>query len=467
MTSRVALASLGLLLVSACQVAFGDFTIDTTRLAVSCEVGRARCLGSQIQTCVGGNEWRVLDTCASPDLCNLLSLSCTPCEPGTFQCSGPQPQKCDGDRHWQPDGDACDSASLCELPADGTRAMCRTASCPAPEPLVKGQPAVPQMYCSNDGHLQRCPLSRTGWQDVEICASPALCNLAQANLQVAAGKPATCLLPACSPGQYNCDTGSPRPCKADRTGWDAEAMRCAGATCNPDKGDCSSCIPGTVTCSGPNLQQCTAQATWTSTTCSSALSCNAGANPGCGDPTTCTPGEFRCQAAGLERCRSDGTTWEKTLQCLNGALCNPNAVSCEVPVCQTVGALRCQGNTQQRCRENLTGWVEVTQCVAPSSCDPTSGCLPTPCTTGGFRCNDVTLETCTDGTWVRKDTCETPALCDAAKHTCTKPTCDVGERQCQGNVILLCKPERNAWKEFETCTDGAVCSPDTKHCEQR
>ncbi|HEY5372868.1 MAG TPA: hypothetical protein VIK01_04245 [Polyangiaceae bacterium] len=457
MKFRIALASLSVLVLIACQVAFGDFTIDTTHLSVACETSSSRCLGNQIQTCAGGNEWRVVHTCPSPDLCNLLSLSCAACEPGTFQCSGSQPQLCDQNQHWSAATAACASASLCVVPEDGSPAMCLPPDCTA----------VGQMRCL-DGHLQRCPLSQKSWEDVEICASPALCNVDRANAEVAAGKRATCLLPKCSPGQFNCDTGSPRPCQADRTDWDVATTSCMGATCNPATGDCSACVPGTFACSGHNLERCTDQATWASTACSSALSCNANAAPGC-DPVTCTAGEFRCNTStsALERCRSDGTKWELVEQCVNGVLCNPNATRCEVPVCPTSGVTRCQGNTQQKCRADLTGWDEVAQCSSTGSCDPGLGCLPTPCVAGDFRCNDVSLEACKDGTWVRQAACATRALCDATQQTCTPPTCAPGDRQCQGNVLRRCNADRDGWDELETCGSGSICSPDTKRCEQR
>ncbi|MES1174061.1 MAG: hypothetical protein ABUL62_07005 [Myxococcales bacterium] len=455
MNPRIALAPLSVLVLVACQVAFGDFTIDTTRLAVACEAGTSRCFGNQIQTCAGGNEWRVVATCAAPDLCNLRSSSCIACKPGTYQCNGSQPQLCDPAQHWIAARAACSSASLCSPLEDGTAASCLDPGCPTPG----------QMRCDG-AHLQRCPLSQTAWQDVEICESPALCDVDQANAQVTASKPATCSLPRCIPGQFNCDTGSPRPCRADRTDWDVASVSCNGGTCNPSQGDCSPCIAGTVVCSGRDLERCTEQGTWVvNATCSSTLSCNAAAAPAC-DPLTCTPGESRCKNAALERCRGDGTKWEGVAQCVNDLLCNPTESRCEPPVCSTSGATRCLGNVQQKCREALTGWDDVVQCPSTGSCDPTRGCLPTPCTTGDVRCNDVSLEKCTEGNWVRQATCATPALCDDTQPICTPPTCDVGERQCQGKVIRLCNADRNGWKEGETCGSGSICNPSTTHCEK-
>ena len=455
MTARVALLVLSAWLVAACQVALGDFTIDTSHLAVSCESGRTRCDGSQIETCVNGNEWRTLAGCASPDLCNLLSLSCVACQPGSYQCNAAQPEVCGPDQHWSAATPApCASSALCQVPEDGSPALCLPAGCP-----VAGQ-----MQCS-DGHLQRCPLGLESWQDIEICASAALCDIDQANAQVAAGQPATCLLPACGPGQFNCDTGSPRPCNVDRSDWGAATVSCAGTTCNPDKGDCSECTVDSTTCSGPNLERCNEQKIWTSTACSSALSCTAGALPSC-TAVKCTPGEFRCDSSALERCRSDGTDWEPIEQCLNGVLCNPNATRCEVPGCPVGGAKRCQGNTQQICRIDLTRWDELDQCPTTGACDPDLGCLATPCNNGDYRCNDVSLESCSNGTWTRQAACATPALCDAKQHLCTPASCAPGERQCQGDVLRRCNAALDGWDELETCNNGKFCNADTKRCEQ-
>jgi len=456
MKTRIVLAALGAWFLPACQVALGDFTIDTSQLAVSCESGSTRCAGHELQSCVSGNQWRVLATCASADLCNLTNLSCTPCTPGSYQCSAAQPQLCDAGSHWTAATPApCASASLCDVPEDGSAAKC----------LPPGCPVAGQLQCL-DGHLQRCPLDQKSWQDVEICGSSALCDVERANQQVAAGKPATCVLPTCSAGQFNCDTGSPQPCKADRTGWDPATTSCAGMTCNPATGDCSACQVGSAACSGRNLERCDGSA-WRSTACSSVLSCNSAPVPSC-DPPSCTPGEFRCnETSALERCRSDGTKWEPIEQCINRVLCNPKATRCETPRCPIAGAKRCQSNTQQACRADLTGWDDLSTCSASGSCDPELGCLDTACKAGTYRCNDVSLEACTNGSWARLATCQTADLCDAAHHVCTPASCAPGERQCQGNVLRRCNAALDGWDELETCNGATVCSPDTKRCEQR
>ena len=252
-------------LLTACQVAFGDFEFDLSKLAVTCESGVARCKDGKIQTCVKGKEWQLVANCGSSDLCNLNERKCEPCRPGQYQCNDAQPERCGSDLKWTaPIAQPCASAALCKLADDSASASCLPPGCPAPGAL----------QCSGD-RLQQCPESLVAWADVELCASAVLCDVNAANAQVAAHGFPTCVVPTCSPGQFNCDSGSPRPCNADRNGWGPALATCNGA-CNVAKGDCSPCTDGTYTCSGRELSQCTAQ-TWSSVACSSVLSCNSAA----------------------------------------------------------------------------------------------------------------------------------------------------------------------------------------------
>ena len=440
-----------LLFVTACQVAFSDFEFDLSKLAVSCQSGATRCKDGKIQTCVHGNEWQLVDDCGSPDLCNLNELTCEPCQPGTQQCNEAQLQLCGPDSKWNA-ATPCASAALCRVADDALTAECLPSGCPAEGAL----------QCAGD-HLQRCPQSLVGWEDIELCASAALCNVEAAQLQVAAHGFPTCVVPTCSPGQFNCASGSPQPCNADRTGWGEALSTCNGA-CNVAKGDCSSCTPGAYACSGAELSRCGADQTWSSTRCSSVLSCNSAVEPPACDPSLCKPGEFRCNLSALERCRSDGGKWEFVEQCVNGPLCNPKATRCEVPACPVAGATRCKGDEFQVCRDQ-TRWQQKTPCSPTGSCDPINGCLPVPCSEGAYRCNDVALEQCIESTWTRTNTCATTALCDATRHTCTPPTCAPGERQCVGAILQRCNAAQNGWMELDTCRTKTVCSRETKRCE--
>ncbi len=443
------------LLVTACQVAFGDFEFDLSKLAVSCQASVTRCKDGKIQLCVNGNEWQLVADCGSPDRCNLNQLKCEACRPGSYQCNDAQPQACGSDLKWSAATEPCASAALCKVTDDASSASCVPIGCPADGAL----------QCVGD-RLQRCPASLVAWEDVELCASAKLCDVDAANAQVAAHGFPTCVVPTCSPGQFNCDSGSPRPCNTDRTGWSDALSTCNGA-CNVAKGDCSSCTPGAYTCSGRELSRCSAEQTWSSVSCSSVLSCNSAAEmPAC-DPLICTPGEFRCNddLSALERCRSDGGKWESVEQCVNRRLCNPKATHCEVPACTIAGATRCKDDEFQVCRDDLTRWDQKMLCSPTETCDPKGGCLPLPCTEGAYRCNDIALEQCVQSTWTRTAACTTTALCDATRHQCTPPTCAPGERQCVGAILQRCNSAQNGWVEIETCPTKSVCSQETKRCE--
>ena len=93
-----------LLFVSGCQVVFGDFEFDFSKLAVSCQSGVRRCKDGKIQTCVNGNEWELVADCGSHDLCNLNELKCGTCQPGAHQCNEAQPEACGVDSKWTATG---------------------------------------------------------------------------------------------------------------------------------------------------------------------------------------------------------------------------------------------------------------------------------------------------------------------------------------------------------------------------
>lgn len=454
---HVALSLWAVLLAPACQVAFGDFEIDGSRLVVSCQPNSTRCYGAKIQRCLGGSEWTDEGTpCASADLCNLAALACTPCQPGEYQCSETQLQLCGDDLKWKAK-EICATAALCSVTADRRAGMCVEPGCP-----VSGQ-----HQCVGN-RLQRCALDQSRWDDVELCASASLCDAAAADAQVGAGEYATCRLPACNAGQFNCETGSPRPCNAERKGWDPAMKDCAtaGASCNVATGDCSPCVAGEAHCSGPTLQLCNAQLVFTPLqTCQSAAACNADTRS-CDDPI-CVPGEVRCgEFADLQRCRGDGIDWTSE-QCSSNALCNPKATRCEPPACRP-DSRRCEGNAWQHCRGNLTGWDPVAACAADQSCDPNVGCVPAMvCSEGLARCNNDGLERCMNGTWVHQERCLTHELCNAGTGTCAAPVCGVGERRCLGKDTQSCEDGRHAFKAAVTCGGTKVCNNETKRCEEQ
>jgi hypothetical protein len=361
------LALVGLQLFAGCQVALGDFTINTAKLA--CQAFETRCAGSRVEACVNGSDWQLLENCSSPDLCDLTTLSCKPCRPGAGQCNGVQPQICRADGTWHATGVQCATAALCRVDDNGN------AACTSP-----GCPGEGQVQCTTDSHLQRCPSTLTGWQDLETCASPLVCDSAHAAAQVAAGGFPTCVA-----------------------------------------------VPV--------------------------------------DPLTCTPGAFGCQDAAIKRCRSDGSQWVKLADCQSSALCNLQATRCESPACSARGVTRCQNDQQQRCRDNLTGWDEVAACSGASPfCDPGRGCVPTPCTEGDYRCNDVALEQCVNRVWIRQELCAAPNLCDvSARPQCAVCVADAVQCSADLKTLMKCNSDRTGF-DATTCPSNRPCNPTTLSC---
>ena len=367
MKPRLALAALSFWFLVACQVAFGDFTIDTSHLSISCESGSTRCDGNQIQSCVSGNEWRVLGTCAAPDSCNLLTRSCSPCQPGTYQCSGAQPQACDSDQHWNASPrDPCASATLCHVPEDGSPATCSAPVCDFGD-----------FQCAGN-RLQRCPLSREAWQDVEVCASAEQCNVDRAKAQVAAGQPATCVVSPCTadcpptectPGEFRCTVSALERCRSDGARWEPVEQCVNNVFCNPGASRCEAprCLEaGVKRCQG-NLQQ-TCRADFTGwdllTQCPAAGSCD----PELGCVTSkCAAGAYRCNDVYLEVCSNGNWTHQAT--CETRALCDSRQHVCNPALCAP-GERNCLLNVLRRCNAARDGWQELETCGSGTTCSP-------------------------------------------------------------------------------------------------
>ena len=375
--------SLILLFASACQVAFGDFDFDLSKLAVSCQSSVTRCKDGKIQTCVNGNEWQLVADCSSSDRCNLNQLKCETCQPGSYQCNEAQPQLCGSDLKWSAATLApCASAALCKVADDASLASCTPPGCPADGDL----------QCVGD-HLQRCPASLVAWEDIELCASAALCDINAAKAQVAAHGFPTCVVPPCSPGQLNCGSGDPpicppgefrcnddlstlERCRGDGGKWEFVEQCVNRRLCNPKATRCEvpACTDaGATRCKGEEFQVCRDDLTrWDQTAlCSAAGACDP--VKGC-LPLPCTEGDYRCNDVALEQCIQ--STWTRTNTCATTALCNATQQACIPPTCAR-GERRCVGTILQRCNGAQDGWVELETCSGKSVCSQeTKRCEP-------------------------------------------------------------------------------------------
>ncbi len=169
-----------------------------------------------------------------------------------------------------------------------------------------------------------------------------------------------------------------------------------------------------------------------------------------------------CRPDGLFRCVADQSKFAFMTFC-KGDLCNANDQDCDAPVCES-GETRCLNNAFQRCNDSLRSWDVVEQCSAGEVCE-LSGCQPTPCEAGAYRCNDVYLEVCGDSGWTRVDRCATHALCNAGQASCGSPECAIGQFNCLNTSLQRCNDDRTGWKDVRNCVDdGLRCDESTGTC---
>jgi hypothetical protein len=174
------------------------------------------------------------------------------CEPGETRCNGAIVEVCSAEAGWvvlQVCGQ-CNGVSYCDVTFG--RASCLAAVC-----------CFPEARC-NGSLLEQCNANATGFEPVQDCGSPVLCDSAQ-------------------------------------------------GTCHPG------CLAGQVRCNGAELQQCSADGTGFETveSCASAALCDLGLGVGrC--LQGCEPGETRCQGTQLQRCNADRTTYEAVEECSAG-----------------------------------------------------------------------------------------------------------------------------------------------------
>jgi hypothetical protein len=357
------LALVGLHWFAGCQAAFGDFKIDTGKLA--CQAFETRCAGSRVEACVNGSDWQLLENCSSPDLCDLTTLSCKPCRPGAGQCNGAQPQSCGADGRWHAMVAPCATAALCRVDDSGN-AACVASKCPE----------AGRVQCA-DNRLQRCPSTLTDWQDLETCASPLVCDSAHAAAQVAAGGFPTCVaVPAdpqtCTPGAFRCDLAAFERCSSDGSRWVSLAPCRNSVLCNLQATRCESpaCSSGGVTrCQNDQQQRCRDNLTgW-----DEVAACS-GASPFC-DPdrgclsTPCTEGAYRCNDVALERCVN--RVWIRQELCATRTLCHVVG-QCAQPACAT-DAKKCSADlkTLMQCNSDRTDF-DATTCPSNQPCNPTT-----------------------------------------------------------------------------------------------
>ncbi|MFC1642850.1 hypothetical protein ACFL5O_09240 [Myxococcota bacterium] len=90
------------------------------------------------------------------------------------------------------------------------------------------------------------------------------------------------------------------------------------------------------------------------------------------------------------------------------------------------------------------------------------GLAGAPCVESARRCQEASLQQCTDGDWNEISSCASADHCDEALGYCA--VCLADERRCDGQDVLRCTGARDGWETYVTCGAGEVCDPERVTC---
>lgn len=340
--------------------------------------------------------------------------------------------------------------------------------------------------------LQLCDEAEGDFRTVRVCSSAALC----CDTPERCGRQPGCEPPVCTAGEFRCSAEVLEVCNAGQTGFEP-IDRCASPSmCNASLGRCTD-VPCDVAgrerqCNGPDLEECTpGRSEWTRLdTCPSAALCDPAPEVGC-EPEQCRidspsspPSPYICMSGNLMRCNDALTGWEFVETCLNPANCNAlidtlvgdpyapdipaeqlSRLGCTPPGCAP-GRYRCDGSDLMLCGANRTGYVErVARCASAQHCDASRGrCTPEPCSVGERQCNGDEYRVCTGTGWEVLQSCPSGAPCDQ-QTGCIEALCRPNEYRCNGAELERCNVERNGWIPVSTCAAPALCNVAAKRCE--
>lgn len=460
-----------------------------------CELGTFQCNGSKREICTlladQGIGWMTQEDCHSNALCEqgLLQpvIGCPPpaCNLDGGQCNGAIPERCREDlTGFDPFGVECANAGQCST---------SIVDCPSGAPCC-AQACAPGTIRCNAGTMERCAADQESWELVDTCLSPELCQQGLDLCSGAAGGCA-CSQAVCEPGQKRCSPDNPltlEVCNAGQTGWNfvdtcaTPALCELGITrvelgCEPPP-----CAVGQFNCTDTGtLQQCRENRTGFD----DRLACPGGAAfcdsvAGTCTPTPCAPGDQRCNGAVIEACRDDRTGFDPTeVACATAALCSQAPAqlpACTPPTC-AVDEFNCFGGAQlQRCNDDRTLFIPV-----GNPCVDGAGTLrPDLCSADRRRCDFCvpSRRECT-GDQVNSRTCNAqgtafgpltncPLGCVGATGACN--TCNVGDFRCQGGTLQRCNDGRSFGNVLGnvacngasrlSCNFGQSGPPQTQNC---
>jgi hypothetical protein len=466
-------------------------------MPATCDAGAYSCDGSVLRHCrQDRTAWDVVDTCASKELCgvglmqaaasqgvidmcppgcgtaetfhcNGMSLEqcrddltgfdlvmdcpanteCNPvlgacsdlCTAGEYQCNGATLRHCSTARHWE-DVDTCASAALCQA---------TTGPTPAGQCLPPGCAHAGDYQCEG-ATLSKCRDDLMGWDVVETCASSALCSALDKR----------CNAPACDPAELRCfltgDHEVLRRCKADRTDWDLVATCNPGELCSNDPKDsgCKLSCDSSARCNGKELERCTPNGWVHQSTCATTDLCSCSINgtcalglgtDGCG-VVVCggTLATYQCSGATLQKCSAGRNGWDTQANCGDPSLCYPGAsptfTNGYCAVCPTANELKCNGSTLTQCSPDRTMVSTVANCATYGCIDSGTADYCAACNTGQVLCSGPTLQKCSsDRRAFVNTTCISAALCDAANAQCD--VCTANSNTCSGLRLDHCSSD--------------------------
>jgi hypothetical protein len=196
--------------------------------------------------------------------------------------------------------------------------------------------------------LEVCKPTADGWDLIEQCPTPGLCD----------AETGACQLPVCRPLQYQCsENGELRRCNADQTGFELDRQCASRAFCSDERG----------------RERC--------------------------ESVACNPGDRRCNGAQLEECRDDQMGFDPLMACINSALCvqeGPGQARCATPLCES-GQNSCNGRELRLCSIERNAWSVVNRCQSAPLCNlDMRRCDPIACLAGQQRCVNGVLQRCND-----------------------------------------------------------------------
>jgi hypothetical protein len=153
-----------------------EYCDSVSNTCYTCLPGEAFCSGASLYKCnAAQNGWNVTD-CSSPDLCDARAQACGDACPNTdwVSCNAESLIGCDGKGH-HIQLDKCASSQLC------TQTLKDRASNPTAwngKCTTGCTPGAYQCNPDNPSELRACPPSGLGWEHVETCLTPELCNAA-------------------------------------------------------------------------------------------------------------------------------------------------------------------------------------------------------------------------------------------------------------------------------------------------